>query len=305
VPWRALFIGIVGVAIIAGVGWALLGSSLLVVRRIEVTGNTGLPAARVRAASGIQPGTPLARLDAAAAVRRVERLSRVLSAQVGRSWPDTVVITVRVRRAALTVASGVDMPRMALDSLRGRPLPEHADFRELDWNSLAVEVARLRDEKQQLESASDVLAQLTARLSEVSAALKSTDDAFAAWGGISGCQTLLALLLSEGHRARGLDLDLIARITAGYVARRFRLHRKGRLEPGADADLVLVDLTTPEQLSAEALQYRHRHSPFVGRTLRARIARTLVRGRTVFADGRIVGPPAGRLLIPESETETP
>jgi cell division protein FtsQ len=106
VPWRALFIGIVGVAIIAGVGWALLGSSLLVVRRIEVTGNTGLPAARVRAASGIQPGTPLARLDAAAAVRRVERLSRVLSAQVGRSWPDTVVITVRVRRAALTVASG-------------------------------------------------------------------------------------------------------------------------------------------------------------------------------------------------------
>jgi uncharacterized protein YPO0396 len=55
-------------------------------------------------------------------------------------------------------------------------LEEHADFRELDWNSLAVEVARLRDEKQQLESASDVLAQLTARLSEVSAALKSTEN---------------------------------------------------------------------------------------------------------------------------------
>jgi hypothetical protein len=30
----------------------------------------------------------------------------------------------------LTVASGVDMPLLALDSLRGRPLPEHADFRE-------------------------------------------------------------------------------------------------------------------------------------------------------------------------------
>jgi len=30
----------------------------------------------------------------------------------------------------LTVASGVDMPRMALDSLRGRPLPDHADFRD-------------------------------------------------------------------------------------------------------------------------------------------------------------------------------
>jgi carbamoyl-phosphate synthase large subunit len=32
---------------------------------------------------------------------------------------------------ALTVASGVDMPRMALDSLRGRPLPASAEFREV------------------------------------------------------------------------------------------------------------------------------------------------------------------------------
>ena len=31
----------------------------------------------------------------------------------------------------LTTASGVDMPRMAMDSLRGRPLPEHADFHEM------------------------------------------------------------------------------------------------------------------------------------------------------------------------------
>jgi len=135
--------------------------------------------------------------------------------------------------------------------------------------------------------------------------LKRAADAFAAWGGISGCQTLLALLLSEGHHTRGLGLDLIARVTSGYVARRFRLRGKGRIDVGADADLVLVDLSATGQLSAEDLHYRHRHSPFVGRTLSARVARTLVRGRTVFADGRIVGPPAGRLLIPSTETESP
>jgi allantoinase len=115
---------------------------------------------------------------------------------------------------------------------------------------------------------------------------------------------MLPLLLSEGHRARGLELDLIARITSSYVARRFRLAGKGRLEPGADADLVLVDLTASQPLRAEDLYYRHRHSPFVGRTLNARVARTLVRGRTVFADGRIVGAPAGRLLIPSIEMES-
>jgi allantoinase len=136
-------------------------------------------------------------------------------------------------------------------------------------------------------------------------ALKGREDAFAAWGGISGCQTLLAVLLSEGHRARGLELDLITRVTSAYVARRFRLAGKGRLEPGADADLVLVDLSAADTLSAEDLQYRHRHSPFLGRTFSARVARTLLRGRTVFADGRIVGPPAGRLLIPATETESP
>jgi allantoinase len=136
-------------------------------------------------------------------------------------------------------------------------------------------------------------------------AMKDAADAFAAWGGISGCQTLLALLLSEGHRARGLDLDLIAQVTSRYVARRFRLSGKGRLEPGADADLVLVDLRVSDELSADDLHYRHRHSPFVGRRLSARVTRTIARGRTVFADGRIVGPPAGRLLTPATEMESP
>jgi allantoinase len=134
--------------------------------------------------------------------------------------------------------------------------------------------------------------------------MKAGEDAFAAWGGISGCQTMLPLLLSEGHRGRGLALDLIARATSGYVARRFRLAGKGRLEPGADADLVLVALTASDELSAGDLYYRHRHTPFLGRTLRARVTRTLVRGRTVFAGGRVVGPPAGHLLTPTIETES-
>ncbi len=135
-------------------------------------------------------------------------------------------------------------------------------------------------------------------------ALKSGDDAFAAWGGISGCQTMLSLLLTDGCDRRGLPLELIAAATSGYVARRFRLPGKGRIEPGADADLVLVEPDASYQLSAEDLEYRHRHSPFVGRTVSARVTRTLVRGRTVFADGKIVGPPAGRLVTPTTETES-
>jgi uncharacterized protein YPO0396 len=54
-------------------------------------------------------------------------------------------------------------------------LDEYAEFRELDWRTLAQELAQLMDEKQRLESASDVLKQLTERLNEVARALKDTE----------------------------------------------------------------------------------------------------------------------------------
>lgn len=54
-------------------------------------------------------------------------------------------------------------------------LDEYADFRELDWQPLAKEVARLNDEKQQLESASDVLKELTGRLNRLVAELERAE----------------------------------------------------------------------------------------------------------------------------------
>lgn len=53
-------------------------------------------------------------------------------------------------------------------------LDEYIDFRELDWQSLALEVANLQEEKQKLESASDVLKQLSSRLKDAMAALGKT-----------------------------------------------------------------------------------------------------------------------------------
>ena len=105
-PWRAAFLVVLALVIVAGAAWALLGSSLLVVRHVQVSGNRGVPAAEVSAASGIEHGTPLARLNSAIAERRIERIPQVLSALVSRSWPDTVVIAVRERTPQLAVAAG-------------------------------------------------------------------------------------------------------------------------------------------------------------------------------------------------------
>lgn len=102
-PWRAAFFGLVGLAIVAGAAWAVLGSSLLVVRHIEVTGSASVPAAQVRRAAAIRTDTPLARVNTATVARRVEQLRLVASATVRRSWPDTLVISVRARVAAVAV----------------------------------------------------------------------------------------------------------------------------------------------------------------------------------------------------------
>ena len=110
-PVRAVFFGVIVLAILAGAAWAVLGSSLLVVRHVDVTGNRIVPAAQVRAAAHIRAGQPLARVNTSAAAQRVERIAAVLSARVSRSWPNTIVITVRERtpRLAVSVARGYDL----------------------------------------------------------------------------------------------------------------------------------------------------------------------------------------------------
>ena len=125
--------------------------------------------------------------------------------------------------------------------------------------------------------------------------MKTDADFFKVWGGISGCQQLLALLFDLG-----IDALRIALCTSENVADRFLLaEKKGRIAPGLDADLVLIDPHGTTEVTADSLRYRHRHSPYVGRTLRSRVVRTILHGRTIALDGRIVGAPSGRLIRPE------
>ena len=63
--------------------------------------------------------------------------------------------------------------RERLDNLSR--LDEFTDYRELDWPGLATEIARLRDERRHLESASDLLRQLNARLEQAKEALDATE----------------------------------------------------------------------------------------------------------------------------------
>ena len=147
--------------------------------------------------------------------------------------------------------------------------------------------------------------QLRARLSDISTIgsdhspsppeMKQPDNFFDVWGGISGCQHLLPLLL-------GMDLsrDEIQRLTSATVAARFRIPGKGEIAVGNDADFTLVDAEAEDVIAPESLHYRHRQSPYIGRTLRGRVRRTFLRGQTIFDDGRFAVRPMGRLVRPGS-----
>jgi cell division protein FtsQ len=105
VGWKAAFFGVAAVAIVAGVAWALLGSRFLVVRSVEVTGTGPMVSrAEVLAAAHIRLGLPLIRVNTSAVAHRVGGIRQVESAQVSRSWPDRVVISVRLRTPVFAVA---------------------------------------------------------------------------------------------------------------------------------------------------------------------------------------------------------
>ena len=118
------------------------------------------------------------------------------------------------------------------------------------------------------------------------------EDIFAAWGGVSGVQSLLPTMLTEGVHARGLALPALAQLVATRPAKRLGIWpRKGEIRAGGDADLVLVDLDREWTLTKDALETKSGISPYVGRRFKGAIARTIVRGRTVYLDGKITGAP--------------
>ena len=126
--------------------------------------------------------------------------------------------------------------------------------------------------------------------------MKTGDDFFAIWGGIAGVQSTLPILLSRGP---GLPLPHIAALTSTNVAKRYAIQNKGEIRVGFDADLALVDVKACYELRKEHLHDRHKLSPYVGRLFHGLVRRTILRGTSVYLDGRVISKPIGRLITPK------
>ena len=208
------------------------------------------------------------------------------------------------------VSSGTGIARIAEARARGADVsaetcPHYLFFTEQDVERLGVVVKcapPLRSEAEHAQLWAELLAgQVDIVASDHSPSLpsmKKEGDFRESWGGIAGVQSTLAVLMERGGDGRRVPFELIAKLVAGNPAARFRIPAKGALEPGNDADLLLLDPSRPYTLTTARLLQRHKMSPYVRFEFTGEVVRTMRRGETIFHNGKIVAKTKGRFVTP-------
>lgn len=122
---------------------------------------------------------------------------------------------------------------------------------------------------------------------------KTREDIFTVDCGFPGTELQMPLMLTEVHKGRLSICDYV-RLSSYNPARIFGLHpRKGVLQPGAEADITIVDLDHAWVIDDAKLQSRSKVSPWHGRAVRGLPKHTLVRGKFVMRDRKLMKDSAG------------
>ena len=104
--------------------------------------------------------------------------------------------------------------------------------------------------------------------------------------GMPGVETSLALMLDRVNR----DLCTLPEVVywmSESPAKLYKMHRKGRIEVGQDADLALIDMSLKKKVTNGKLHTRVNWSPFDGMEMQGWPVRTIVNGQTVFLNGEV------------------
>ena len=125
---------------------------------------------------------------------------------------------------------------------------------------------------------------------------KETGDFFAAWGGIASLELALPAVWTSA-RARGYSVGRLGEWLCRGPARLAGLsRRKGSIDVGRDADLVVWNPEAAFRVDAERLHQRHKLTPYAGRDLLGVVSATFLRGRKIFERGEFSAGPTGNAL---------
>lgn len=113
------------------------------------------------------------------------------------------------------------------------------------------------------------------------------EDGWKAHTGTPSTQYYMRFLVDAAAKGQ-ISLERVAEITSTAPAEIFGFNDKGHIEPGYHADLVLYDLDAESEVREEDLLGLIGWSPYAGLKSRGVPVRTLVRGNTVFVDGKVI-----------------
>jgi len=110
--------------------------------------------------------------------------------------------------------------------------------------------------------------------------------------GIPSLEDRIALLYTHGVVTERLDLQTFVNIASTNAAKIFNLFpRKGTIQPGSDADLVVFDPNFSGTLSVKTQTSAVDYNAFEGWPIRGRAEVVTLRGEVAARDGRFVGTP--------------
>ena len=113
-------------------------------------------------------------------------------------------------------------------------------------------------------------------------------DGWKAHTGTPSTQFYVSMFLTAALEGK-IKLERVVEATSTAPARIFGIEKKGDVVPGYFADFVLVDLEKEYEIKDEDVLSLTGWSPYAGRKFKAKTVRTIVRGRTVYKDGKVVG----------------
>ncbi len=119
-----------------------------------------------------------------------------------------------------------------------------------------------------------------------------------AWGGIASLSLTLPVVWTGLHSRHGTLADLVRLMSTAPAELAGIAHRKGRLAPGFDADLLILAPEESFTVTPAHLHFRHPITPYLGQELTGVVKRTILRGQTIFGDGAFPTPGMGREVIP-------
>lgn len=100
----------------------------------------------------------------------------------------------------------------------------------------------------------------------------------------------------EFHQKGSISLERVVKKMAHDPAICFEIEDRGFIREGFWADLVLVDLNKPWQVSKENILYKCGWSPFEGTTFNSQITHTIVSGNLVYENGELIEGQTGKRL---------